>query len=132
MAEEQPMRMYWSYTEARRHKFIIYHLGDIRLPFGGWDITQVGVFVVFLLLMVTTRGLWSRLIDVHPIVHLLLFAAVPFGVAQGLGLVQTEDRNPLLVLLARLMMMLPAFTRIADFFTRRNTRCVQLARFHRL
>jgi hypothetical protein len=82
-----------NYARAHRHGSVVGQLpGGVMIPFGPYSLTQVGVFVVALIVLYVARGLWMHL-------GWLPDGVVLFGVPYGLALcerfVRPEQRSPL-------------------------------------
>ncbi len=90
-------RQYWNYTETMRHRIVISHFGDIRLP-TPWTLPQAGTFAGLLVAMFYTRRFWVAWIgEPWALVQVVIALAVPYVLASALALVGNEGRNPLVV-----------------------------------
>ena len=121
-------RQFWAYTEARRQRLVISSFGDIQLP-SPWSVTQAMFFVALFIGMILTRNWWAPLIGFRiGLVEVVVSVVVPFVTTYALNLVQDDDRNTLLVIIAWLTV---AFSGPARYLTsiRINRRCRQRVRF---
>ncbi len=80
------------YTHARRFPLVIGKLQGFSLPGGPYTITQVGVFVVAVVILIQARGLWAHF---GGVVNLVIGAGLPYGLAWAVRHARIEGRDPL-------------------------------------
>jgi len=79
------------YTHARRFPLVIGKLQGFSLPGGPYTITQVGMFIGALLVLILTRGLWARFPGV---INLVIMVGLPYGLAWAARHARVEGRDP--------------------------------------
>ena len=93
MAEQQVVVRF--YTRARKIPFMLGKLGDFKIPFGPYTLTQGVVFVATAWIGSETMWLWAR--GWVPLLAWLVLLAVAAGCAVGAGRIPFKGRNPLML-----------------------------------
>lgn len=93
MAEQQVVVRF--YTRARKIPFMLGKLGDFKIPFGPYTLTQGVVFVAAAWIGSETMWLWAR--GWVPLLAWLVLLAVAAGCAVGAGRIPFKGRNPLML-----------------------------------
>lgn len=85
-----------SYTKARRYQWVIGSLPSgpghrVRLPFGPYTLTQIGVGIATLFLVVQTRTWWAS----GGLLSIVVAISLPIVAALGVRRARIEGRDPL-------------------------------------
>lgn len=93
MAEQQVIVRF--YTRARKIPVMLGKLGDFKIPFGPYTLTQGVVFVAAAWIGKETMWLWAQ--GWIPILAWVVLVAVATGCAVGAGRIPFKGRNPLML-----------------------------------
>lgn len=93
MTEQQVIVRF--YTRARKIPVMLGKLGDFKIPFGPYTLTQGVVFVAAAWIGKETMWLWAQ--GWIPILAWVVLIAVAAGCAVGAGRIPFKGRNPLML-----------------------------------
>lgn len=93
MAEQQVIVRF--YTRARNIPVMLGKLGDFKIPFGPYTLTQGVVFVAAAWIGKETMWIWAQ--GWMPILAWVVLVAVAAGCAVGAGRIPFKGRNPLML-----------------------------------
>ena len=97
MSEVEQVEVAKWYTHVRRIPIMLGSFSDgSKVPGGPYSISQAAGGLVFFIAARATSGLWS--LTGVAVLDLVLAAAAAWGVAWGVGRIDTKGRNPLRIL----------------------------------